>query len=191
MTVRETLVCKREPKNFRLICCGCEKRRNYHMLWVCSLFLRWGSTQSQVWVSSAEYNTHRNYIRCRKNSLWKYFVGLIFVALCDYENFSTTKISRFTVYNNNNNNIWKIAIEQTSVELSHSRPNNNFALWILLSTCSVHAVFQWVKTARRDAWEEIESECRGHISLDLTPASYRCAWLVWCNLVIKLVKFFV
>ena len=31
-------------------------------------------------------------IRCRK-----YFVRLIFVALCDYENFSTMKISRFTV----------------------------------------------------------------------------------------------
>ena len=35
---------------------------------VCSLFLRWGSTQSQVWVLSAstwngaEYNTHRNYL---------------------------------------------------------------------------------------------------------------------------------
>ena len=29
-------------------------------------------------------------IRCRK-----YFVRLIFVALCDYKNFSTTKIFRF------------------------------------------------------------------------------------------------
>ena len=28
----------------------------------------------------------------------KYFTRLIFVALCDYENFLTTKISRFTVY---------------------------------------------------------------------------------------------
>ena len=37
-------------------------------------------------------------ICCRKIPCRKYFVRLIFVALCDYENFSTTKISRFTVH---------------------------------------------------------------------------------------------
>ena len=30
VTVGEALVCEREPKNFRSIRCGCEKRRNYH-----------------------------------------------------------------------------------------------------------------------------------------------------------------
>ena len=42
-------------------------------------------------------------IRCGK-----YFVRLIFVALCGYENFSTTKISRFTVYSMRNDLIIKI-----------------------------------------------------------------------------------
>ena len=38
-----------------------------------------------------------NYSLLKKIHCRKYFVRLIFVALCDYENFSTTKISRFTV----------------------------------------------------------------------------------------------
>ena len=33
----------------------------------------------------------------KKNCRRKYFVRLIFVALCDYKNFLTTKISQFTI----------------------------------------------------------------------------------------------
>ena len=37
-TVGETLVCEREPKNFRSIRCGCEKRMNYHRTFTSKAF---------------------------------------------------------------------------------------------------------------------------------------------------------
>ena len=73
-TVEETLVCEREPKNSSdqyAVAVKNEGTITEHLArklsWVCSLFLRRRSTQSQVWVSSAstwncaEYNMHRNY----------------------------------------------------------------------------------------------------------------------------------
>ena len=59
----------------------------------CSLLFK--ETQLQVWALSAStwnrahYNLHRNglIICCRKIRCRKYFVRLIFIALCDFKNF--------------------------------------------------------------------------------------------------------
>ena len=93
---------KRAQKLFWSIRCGCEKQRNYHRTFtskpvtgVFTVFAT-GSTpcEHQVWARGmAQSITCIIIILCRK-----YFVRLIFVALCDFENFSTTKISRFTVF---------------------------------------------------------------------------------------------
>ena len=87
-------------------------KRNYHRTFVSKAVVGvfavlWqGDTQSQVWASSTStrngmhYNSHRNVliIHCRKICCRKYFVRLIFVALYNYKNFSTPKISRFMVW---------------------------------------------------------------------------------------------
>ena len=64
------------------------------------------ATQSIVIHSNISYRNYyaglfirrRKYFACLIICFRKYFAILIFVALSDYENISTTKISRFTVY---------------------------------------------------------------------------------------------